>query len=129
MQPIPCPEGGDDPVLCLTCRRRPDDPSHVFPADYLQPWEGPYGRSATDDREARDHGHRGGTRLGPLPAMPTRARIRRVAAVRDAKSSARALNSLPSVHDGEETGPSLSQQTWPGSGAQRARGPGAGPRS
>ncbi|MDA8070463.1 MAG: hypothetical protein M0Z82_02435, partial [Actinomycetota bacterium] len=89
-QPIPCLEGGDDPVLCVTCRRKPDDPSHVFPAEYLQPWEGPFGRSTTDDRKVRDSGQRAGTRLGPPPAMPTRARLRRAVATKAGKPSARA---------------------------------------
>lgn len=90
LQPIPCLEGGDDPVLCVTCRRKPDDPSHVFPAEYLQPWEGPFGRSTTDDRKVRDAGQRAGTRLAPPPAMPTRARLRRAVATKAGKPSARA---------------------------------------
>lgn len=77
LQPIPCPEGGDDPVLCVVCRRTPADPTHVFPPEYLLPWEGPYGRAQTDDRGDRRIGHRRGTRLGPKPAMPSRTRLRR----------------------------------------------------
>ena len=78
LQPIPCPEGREDPVLCINCRRTPADPTHVFSPEYLLSWEGPYGRAQTDDRGERGPGERRGTRLGPNPAMPSRTRLRRV---------------------------------------------------
>jgi hypothetical protein len=31
-------------VLCVTCLRTPEDPSHRFPSEYLLPIEGPWGR-------------------------------------------------------------------------------------
>lgn len=74
LQPIPCPEGGCDPVLCVTCLRTPEDPSHRFPAEYLLAFEGPWGRDSTAKQKPGD---RGGTRIGQSPAMPSAVRSKR----------------------------------------------------
>jgi hypothetical protein len=76
LQAIPCLEGGADPVLCTTCRRTPEDPTHVLPMDYLKNWEGPYGRTITNDRGSISRGARAGTRLGPQTALPSKSRLR-----------------------------------------------------
>jgi len=75
--PLPCPELGVDPVLCPSCRRQPTDPSWVLPESYLLPWDGPFGRSTTDERTPKVSGQRIGTTLGTAPTMPTATRATR----------------------------------------------------
>lgn len=77
LHPLTCVEFGADPVLCPACRRHPWDPTLKRPASYLQNFEGPWGRTSTDDRGARDQGARRGTTAGPPTAMPTASRVRR----------------------------------------------------
>ena len=77
--PRPCPEFGLDPVACPACRLQPCDPTRKLPESYFLPWNGPFGRSPTDDRMAKRVGQSTGTRLGAAPAMlsPTRAKLAR----------------------------------------------------
>ena len=77
LEPLPVPEGGSDPVFCPACRRQPSDPSRTFPASYLRPYEGPFGRSRTDSRPTRERGARAGTRIGAAPTMLKITRTRR----------------------------------------------------
>jgi hypothetical protein len=72
--PIPCPEGGADPVLCVTCLHTPDDPSHKLPRDYSQHFEGPRGLGSSGKKKPGD---RGGTRIGQPPAMPSAVQSKR----------------------------------------------------
>jgi len=75
--PVACVEFGDDPVLCPSCQRHPWDRSLKRPRSYLQLFEGPFGRTAADDRGRKTHGSRAGTVVGRPPTMPTPTRARR----------------------------------------------------
>lgn len=72
--PLPVPETGADPVLCGSCMRLADDPTHVFPDSYRELWEGPFGRAVTDTNAVPPVGQRTGTRRGEAPKMPSVSR-------------------------------------------------------